>query len=202
MEKLSGSAFTILALGAIIAVIIIAAPNFADNQQKNNKPPPAPQKDGCQLIANCTAGTYCAIQNATVKYGSRPFENYLYPKCVSSPEEVDENAENDGNQHVVRDGPGCNLLKCDSADGYSCYANVLVMKIGNMPYATAIYGWPECLLKGGNPAVVPTIIDNGPGCDQIVCKSRDQKCVTWTFVGKYGSLPYAQTMWPICVSSS
>lgn len=77
----------------------------------------------CELI-KCTDGTFCSVRSkgTIAKIGDRPFEQYLFPKCVRNEQELEMNIENDGNAHIEVGGPWVNLFKYLTCKSGICFA--------------------------------------------------------------------------------
>ncbi|KAL3087211.1 hypothetical protein niasHS_009091 [Heterodera schachtii] len=71
------------------------------------------------------------------------------------------NTDNDGNAHIVPNGPGCKMIKCSV--GYQCQVRISISKLGNLPYAQSIGTFPQCAGPNVSFQSSSSTIENGPG---------------------------------------
>uniref|UniRef100_A0A183C9S4 DUF4789 domain-containing protein n=1 Tax=Globodera pallida TaxID=36090 RepID=A0A183C9S4_GLOPA len=155
-------------------------------------------KDGCSLI-KCSHPSACNIQTGMASLGNEMFEEFKYPKCTTDPYQLIHNTDPDGNSQIVKNGPGCNLVKCAEVEGFSCYVRIFVSKLGNRPYAQVLGGFPQCVHSSkAYDESTNIIMEGGPGCDKIQC-FNGEKCKVSVGIAKYGNSKWSQFFWPYCV---
>ncbi|KAL3087204.1 hypothetical protein niasHS_009084 [Heterodera schachtii] len=190
-------AFAISSVFAFFLFASLAATQKSYQQKPNDEPKVFNDvQNGCDLI-NCTDGRTCRIRVMLVKLGNRNFEKFDFPKCITNETELNMNTDNDGNAHIVPNGPGCQMIQC--AVGYQCQVRISISKLGNLPYAQLIGTFPQCVGPNVSFQSSSSTIENGPGCDQLPTKCDEgTKCVTAVGIAKYGNLPWSQGFSPFC----
>ncbi|KAL3122283.1 hypothetical protein niasHT_008597 [Heterodera trifolii] len=124
----------------------------------------ANENNGCDLIT-CPVGRTCGILIGIARLGTGPFEPFLYPKCVSNPLELTRNTEQNGNEQILTNGPGCNCGTTQCAAGFQCQVRSSIVKLGNRPFAQIIGGFPQCVGNYSTYQNPFTIVPYGPGLD-------------------------------------
>uniref|UniRef100_A0A914HZZ8 Secreted protein n=1 Tax=Globodera rostochiensis TaxID=31243 RepID=A0A914HZZ8_GLORO len=153
--------------------------------------------DGCSLI-KCSNGSACAIRTGMASLGNGMFEHFEYPKCIMDPYQLSHNTDPDGNSHIKKNGPGCNLVKCAEVDGFYCHVRISVSKLGNRPYAQVLGGFPQCVHSSkAYDESTNIVMEGGPGCDKIQC-FNGEKCKVSVGIAKYGNSKWSQFFWPYC----